>query len=215
MSQVLTKRDVLSDAVWKCVEEMYRFAQPPVMDLKLAIEEFSKDDKETQRKYPFYSRYYLSQENYNEIKDMYMDAYSIVNPFKDHMDTAIEYLRDGGTKDKWIEGYTDKDGFKTPGHRGYEKVPSIKDQIRDILGDTNDELVDKLTTAVLDTLTECKNFYNYNRHECAFIMGVGDISPTSNKDSVIEYWKYKGYDIEIKDRKYRDDEEEDIEEEDL
>lgn len=219
--ELITKCDVVTQAVNECIDRLYAKAQPsiPVGGLKDAVAAFKKEPKEMQTKYPFYSRYYIPNDLYNEICEMYMSAYKIVNPFKDHMDTAIEYLRDGGTKDKWVEGYVDKDGFKTPGYRGYEKVPSIGKQIEEILVNYNFkmgnkfnkdfcDLRDDLIKAVLDSLTECKNFYNPNRDEIAFRFNVGDVSPTTNIESAREYWATKDPSVVIKEKKYDPDEDE-------
>lgn len=217
MKRFITRRDIIVEAIEKCLAEMYKYAQPPVTNLKEALENFSKEPKELQRKYPFYSRYYISQEEHNEFIEMYLNAYNIINPFKDHMDTLREYLEKGGSKDKYIEAYTDEYGYH-PGYRGYEKVPpiavhieklimdhpSMKDNIMDEIIDMRDKVIEK----VFELITECKNFYNANRYECAFRMDVGNISPTSNKDTVIEYWKTQGVDLEIKDRVYDEDEDE-------
>ena len=52
---------------------------------------------------------------------------------------------------------------------------------------------------VLDLISKCKNFYIRNGDENTFRINVMNSSPTSNKQTVIDYWKSQGKDIEIKD----------------
>jgi hypothetical protein len=50
----------------------------------------------------------------------------------------------------------------------------------------------------LNTITNCKEFYRFDREEADFSCSVAlGASPTSNKETVIEYWKSQGKDIEI------------------
>ena len=213
--ELITRRDVITQAIDECIDRLYAEAQPsiPLGSLQDAIKAFKEEPKETQTKYPFYSRYYIPNDLYNEICEMYMSAYTIINPFKDHMDTVRDYLKDGGHKDKYI---TPEDG--SPGYRGYEEVPSFEKQFRVIMEEAfgnnwednqNAKYVfDKAKDKVFELIDECKNFYNPNRDEVAFRFNVGDVSPTTNIEHAREYWASKDPTVVIKEKKYDPDEDE-------
>ena len=56
----------------------------------------------------------------------------------------------------------------------------------------------EITETVLNTITNCKEFYRFDREESDFNCSVAlGASPTSNKETVIEYWKSQGKNIEI------------------
>ena len=53
----------------------------------------------------------------------------------------------------------------------------------------------------MNTIITCKEFYHFDREETDFNYSVAlGASPTSNKETVIEYWKSQGKDIEIIER---------------
>ena len=66
---MISREDVLKEALHKCFVEMYRWAQPSI-DLDELIKNGFKDNE----KDPLYSRHYLSQDNFNYIRDTYMNA---------------------------------------------------------------------------------------------------------------------------------------------
>ncbi len=180
---------VLERAVHECYKEMYAKAQPPAdWDEILTKAERGEEDKN----FPFYRQHYLSQEEYTDIIESYIYAYHIRRNTKAHMDLVKDYFVNGGTKDKYIEAHEDE---YHPGYRGYEKTPKLKDVI-------GKEATDK----VLELLENCTNFYGNEHEECGFRFTVMDCSPTSNKQDVIDYWKSKGVDIEIKEYNPYEDE---------
>ena len=131
----------------------------------------------------------------------YIDAYNIKSTWKSNIELLEQYLSEGGTKDKYIESRTDEDGHYHPGYRGYEKVAPIKDQIQEIIkneiGDECTECGNKIYEAVMNTISDCKEFYRFDREENDFNYSVAlGPSPCSNKDTVKEYWKEQGIDIE-------------------
>lgn len=177
------KLDILSEAIERCLDEMYRYAQPSITFEEL--KELSKKEfEETGKPQPVHERYYLSPEEYKVIEEKYLDAYNLIDKFKDHCDLIIRDMKEGCSKDKWIEG---KDGF--PGHRGYKKVPSLDNEI----GEEN-------LNKVIDFIEMRKNFYRINKDEQRFRFSVMNYSPYSNKEAVINYWKSKGIDLKIEDR---------------
>lgn len=177
------KLDILQEAIERCLDEMYRYSQPSIT-LK-ELEELSKKEMEEKGKpQPVHERFYLSQKEYETIIDKYLDAYNLRDPFKYHCDLIISDMENGCSKDKYIEG---ENGF--PGYRGYEKVPSLDNEI-------GKENLDK----VVDFIKMRRDFYRTNRNADKFRFTVMNYSPYSNKQKVIDYWKSQGKDIEIEDR---------------
>lgn len=187
----MNRIDVLEQAVYECYKEMYRKAQPSIdFDEILQAAKEGKEDK----KFPFYRQHYLSSEEYTDIVESYIYAYHIRRNTKDHMELVRDYFVNGGTKDKYIDAHTDEYGYH-PGYRGYEKTPKLIDLIGE-----------EATNKVLELLDDCINFYGTEHEECRFRFSVMDCSPTSNKQEVIDYWKSKGVDLEIKEYNSYEDE---------
>lgn len=173
----MNRSDLLSKAINECLQEMYSKAQPPMDFNELnrkceAKEEYDKD---------YWSHHYLPQNEYEDILESYMDTYNIKCQWKDHSQIMINYLMEGGTKDKWIEGHTGEDGFKYPGHRGYENTPKISD----LIGVDNAEKVREL-------METCKNFYRFDREENQFRFTISNYAPSICKERVMEYWEKDG-----------------------
>lgn len=200
MNNCITRENILAQAVDACYEELYKRAQPSA-DFKKLMDQFKIDRK------PFYQNYYLSSEELEYVVEKYIIAYGMEDPWDCHFDLLKDNLREGGTKDKWIPEKVDENGFKHPGYRGYEQYPSLKNQICSILessflSDTTiNELTDKITNKVFDLINTVQNFYNHDRerNNFTYTMYLG-ASPNSNLESVKEYWKSQGVDIEIEER---------------
>jgi hypothetical protein len=68
----LSRRDILQKAYDECMTEMYAKAQPSadynkiIEDLRNGVSDDSQDD-------PIYQRHYLSHEEFNYIKDKYIE----------------------------------------------------------------------------------------------------------------------------------------------
>jgi hypothetical protein len=127
---MLDRKEILERAYHDCMAEMYANAQPPG-DYDWYLEDakagrIGKDEC-------VYERHYLSQEEFEHIRDKYMDAYGIKEHWRPDIEVLEDYLNNGGTKDKYIPERVDEDGFRHPGYRGYEKVKPIKEQIREII----------------------------------------------------------------------------------
>ena len=203
---MLDRQKILDEAYERCMEEMYLKAQPSVSYKKLiegVINGTIVDSRET----PLYERYYLSHEEFKYILDKYIKAYRIQEEWHSNIELLEKYLNEGGTKDKYIESHTDENGNYHPGYRGFEYVKPIKKQIidflqRNITADYNiNQLSEDITKIVMESIRNCKEFYIFNREESSFSASVAlGASPTSNPDSVKEYWKSQGSDINIEER---------------
>jgi hypothetical protein len=198
---MLDRDQVINKAYIECMAEMYAKAQPSADYYQLLEDakngKIDKDEK-------VYERHYLSYEEFIHIRDKYVKAYGLQETWKSNIEVLEDYLINGGTKDKYIESRTDALGHYHPGYRGYEKVAPIATQIQEILkteigeGNVADKISNKITETVLNTITNCKEFYRFDREEADFNCSVAlGASPTSNKETVIEYWKSQGKDIEI------------------
>ena len=202
---MLDRDQVIRKAYNECMAEMYAKAQPSADYYQLLEDakngKIGKDEK-------VYERHYLSYEEFIHIRDKYIKAYGLQATWKSNIEVLEDYLINGGTKDKYIQSRTDEDGHYHPGYRGYEKVKPIKEQIENVLNGvfasgevsafTKDAIRDKIVEIVMKTISDCKEFYRFDREEadfsCAIALGA---SPTSSKETVIEYWKSQGKDIEI------------------
>ena len=203
---MLNRDKILDEAFERCMEEMYLRAQPSV-SYKELVEGVKNGTIEDSKTNPIYDRYYLSHEEFKYILDKYIKAYRIQEEWHSNIELLEKYLTEGGTKDKYIKAHTDEDGNYHPGYRGYEKVPSLKNQIIDFLkrNVTADyditQLGEDITKIAMDNINDCKEFYRFNREENSFSTSIAlGASPTSNPDSVKEYWKSQGIDIEIEER---------------
>jgi hypothetical protein len=196
---MITRRAHLWKGVEECLDKMYRASQPSITWNELC--EKAKQDKEKGEEHFYWEEHYLSQEEYDEIYNEYADAYRAVNEWKDNCDTVIKYLTDGGLKDKWIE----RDGDK-PGYRGYENVPSISRQIYSILNEYemyDEDMHNELTKAVLETIKTCRDFYRFDRDAEKFMFNIMNYAPSTNIESVREF--YKDTDVVIKERVYNEE----------
>lgn len=176
-----THDGVFADIIRKCYKEMYANAQPPVdYDELIELAKAGKEDKQ----HPFYTQHYLSAEEYKYILEKYVESYRIKSDWHDHVDTIIDWF-DEPIVDKYIEENDDE-----PGYRSYENLtPLIK-----LIGEES-------FNVVIDYINKAKNFYKFGRNlESSFNWAIMQCSPTSNKQTVIDYWKTKGVELEIKDR---------------
>lgn len=206
---MLDRDEILKEAYHKCMAEMYAKAQPSADYYRLLENakngKIGNDEK-------VYERYYLSHEEFKHILGKYKDAYNIRSHWEDDIEVLERYIKEGGSKDKYIEAHTDEKGNYHPGHRGYEKVAPLRKQLSEIFYNSDvyaflemeagsEELIDNLYSKVTDIIDTCKNFYKFDREESSFDCSVAlGPSPCSNKDTVIEYWKSQGIDIKIEER---------------
>lgn len=172
----MNRRDVIERAIEECLTELYSRAQPSI-----SLDKLKKLCKEEPDKH-WYDYFYLNQKETEAIIEDYIIAYRIKNEFHDDMDTVRRYLRDGGTKDKYIKP---KDG--SPGYRGYENTPKLSDLIGE-----------EAAQQALNLIDECDKFYQPNREESGFRFNVMNLAPNCNIKTVRE----NNPDITIYDRKY-------------
>lgn len=190
---------VIEQAFHDCMKEMYAKAQPS-LDYDLATEQIKSGEMVDTKEDPVYGRHYLSHDEFKYILDKYIDGYNIKSKWLDYVGVVEKYLTKGGTKDKYIE----RDG-DNPGYRGYEEVAPIREQIQNILkestGNDSDELTNKIVECVLNTISDCKKFYKFDKENLQFSMSVAlGHSPSSSLEKVQKYWDDKGVDIKIVER---------------
>lgn len=192
----MTRHDILVRALDECYTEMYQKAQPSA-DWNTIIEEFSKESDEMKKKYPLYSRYYLSQEETRDIEDHYTEIYRINNPFRYNIELFQDYLTNGGSRDVYRDAHTDEDGHYHPGYRDYEKVIPIKEDLVKLIGA---EKADEVINLYNQRIKWCRDFYGTQREQCSFLMSL-HASPNTNAEQVKKYWKeVHNLDIEIDER---------------
>lgn len=151
----------------KCLDELYKAAQPSI-----TFDEFIKLSKENPD-IPIYKHYYLSDNETKYIIDKYAELYRLNSNFKKHCELLINDIINGCHKDKYIKP---EDG--SPGYRGYEKVPPLKEVI-------GEEAADK----VVEFIENRRDYYRFETKEENFKFHIYNIAPNSNKEEVIKYWE--------------------------
>lgn len=227
---MITRRDVLADAIDKCTRELYSLAQPKVnyddfieenkIYLKKEKEYYSlpKDNRLPYHEYMGpkpYEFYYLPREIFKEIADSYVEAYKFND--KQELLDIIQVLKDYCKEpivDEWIEGNADESG-----HRGYKHPDNLEKELYQTLKEYFDDsetdpnaVAKELQNKFFEFLDMASNFFNWNGYLNAFNTHVylGG-TPSSNKESVIENWKrYRNTDIEIDESKYNEEDDDDL-----
>lgn len=173
-NKLVERKDILSEAIHKCIKCMYKWSQPSI-DIDELIASGFKDSQEN----PLYKRHYLAFDNFIYIRDIYKEAYGITDEWDNTFDTLIKYLVNGGVEDYYKPATKDR-----PGYRDYKEVPSLESRI----GKENTEIC-------LEHINKCKNFFKYHSNEINsfdFTVSLGVGSPNSNKEAVTEYWQNHG-----------------------
>lgn len=198
---MLDRKEILERAYHECMTEMYAKSQPSA-DYNQLLEDakngkIGKDER-------VYERYYLSHEEFKHILGKYKEAYNIKSHWIDDIEVLERYIKEGGSKDKYIEAHTDEKGNYHPGYRSYEKVKPIKEQLSDVLEEYSlydENMHNKLYDTVTNIIDTCKNFYRFDREESSFDCSVAlGPSPNSCAEAVIQYWAHQGVDIKIEER---------------
>lgn len=201
----MTRSEIIDKAIIDCLDEMYRKSQPSI-----TWEEVTAQAKENPNRH-IWQEHYLPQHLYLNIQEKYMRMYRLQEEWSSNIEVLENYLKEGGTKDKYIEACTDENGNYHPGYRGYENVPPIARQIQTILeeqleqGTRAESLKNLIVDAVMNTINDCKEFYKFDREELSFRMNVSNYSPNSNIEAVREF--YKDTDIVINEIEEKDEEE--------
>ena len=200
---MINKRDILSKAIYECLIECYRWAQPSI-DADKLIKENKIQEHPNDR---FFERYYLSHENFKYIQETYVNAYKIKSNWEDHVDLLVKYIT---SKDSKKDVYIPRDGDK-PGYRGYEPIVPLNNIILNYLRDyiikdkcqISESDSEVLQEHILHLIDTCKKFYNVDPDYNTFLINTAlGWSPTSNKEQVEKYWREHGRpDFTIKDFK--------------
>lgn len=204
--ELVDRSDVIEKAIIDCLDEMYRRSQPSI-----TWEEIQKQVKEDRDRH-IWREHYLPQWLYKNIQNKYVRMYRLQEEWSTSVGLVESYLLEGGTKDKYIEAYTDEHGNYHPGCRGYEDVKPIKEQIEQILteqletGSRADSIKEQIVKAVMDSISDCKNFYHHDRDYMQFSFNVSNYSPNSNIEAVREF--YKDTDIVINEIEMGEDDDE-------
>lgn len=195
---MLNRDNIIQRAVHECLEEMYAKAQPSA-DYKELIEKVKTGEIIDTHENPVYDRHYLSREEFEYIRNKYVDAYDFKPHWRDNIEWLERYLLEGGTKDKFIPETMEEDGSTHPGYRSYEKVKPLKEQLKDVIHD--DKQLNKVFDIVMNTIKGCKDYYRFDQGNEIFNYHVClGASPTSNKETVKKYWESQGKTIEFEDR---------------
>lgn len=221
----MTKDNVISDAIEKCLKELYTLVIPSI-----TWEEFEKECIEYSEKYKKweserkknkelenksrkecigpapYEFYYLPKEIMKEICESYVYAYELDRHqnLLDIIEILKNYCKDP-VVDKYVNDWTDETGIHHPGYRGYDHPDNLEKELEKILHNTSTvRLIQEKFFEFLDMAGE---FFNWNRDlntfNCSVYLGP---SPNSNKEAVIENWKkYRNQDIEIDEEQIKKD----------
>lgn len=201
MENIQHRDDLFEKAYHDCMHELYAKAQPEA-DYDNLIEEYksgkiSKDER-------IYDRHYISFDEYNYIVNKYIDIYGFKKKWNEYVEVVEEYLDKGGIKDKYIpDQYNENGELINTGHRSYEDVPPIKDQILQYLSKHTESVIkeglaEDITNIVMNDIKTCKDFYHFDREEEKFRMNIAlGASPTSSKETVINWWK-ENYNVDVK-----------------
>lgn len=179
---MITRSDVLREAIIRCTKELYENAQPHV-----EWEDFVKQNKEWTEGSPKpFEFYYLPEKVFRDIVDSYVHAYKIESSLGAHIDLLLGYFLD-----PIIDTYVKKDD--SPGYRGYEHIKPLGD----LIGADN-------LAYVYDYANKAREFYSYNADLNNFNISIYlGATPNSNKEAVIQNWKkYRNTDIVIDDSAY-------------
>lgn len=195
---MLDRDVIIKRAIDECFEEMYLKAQPSA-NYKEMIENVKSGEIQDSESNPVYERHYLSQEEFEYIRNKYVEAYGFKPHWREDIEMLEEYLNKGGNKDFFVPTTMEEDGSIHPGYRSYEKVKPLKEQLADII--KNDDKLNKVMDIIMNTINECKDYYRFDQTQEIFNFHVClGASPSGNKKKVKEYYESKGKSIEIEDR---------------
>ena len=164
------------EAMWAAVEdtleEMYHYSFPSV-SWKQRLQD-KKDGKDVDM--DLISHHYLPHELYKSILEMAKRNYSYEPFFQDYTEHLTQFLLEGGYG-------ADPDN---PGKDNNKQHPSIKEEI----GEEAFEILKKRLKAYSD-------FYRFDHQRWKFDYTVMNYSPNCNRQTVIDYWKSQGVELNI------------------
>lgn len=182
----MDRKDILRECYERCLIEMYEKSQPKGDYMKYVDMakkgEITKDDL-------IYNRHYLNETQFNYIANKYKEAYRCTNEWESNCDFLIKCFEEGGFKTVYKPDMT---GEKV---RTAEKTSCLKD----LIGEENAE-------KVITLIKELRDFYRFDNDEAKFNWNIYlGPSPTSNAETVKEYWKSQGVDLEIDETELTED----------
>ena len=168
---VIGREDVISDAVNKCLDKMFRASYPSI-----TLEQYKKKHKglseEERGEMRFFEAHYLPHNIYKAIEEDFINAYEFKSPLPDVIDILKGYFK-APVVDVWVE---DKD-IPGLGRRSYEHPEPMSEEGY------------KEAEKFLDMANE---FYNWNRDLNMFCFNVSNYSPCSNRETVEHWWHEHG-----------------------
>lgn len=169
----------MKKAVEDCLEEMFQKSQPKASYFdyveKVKRGEISKDEK-------IFERHYLNETQFNYIAEKYKKAYRLKRTWAPNIKFLLDCLKEGGYKTVYKPLVDGGEPVRTA-----EKTPSLES----IIGTAK-------AKEVFELIKNLRDFYRFDRDEEIFDFNVYlGCSPTSNEETVKNYWKSQGVDIEI------------------
>lgn len=191
---MLTRQDIIQEAYDACMREMYAKAQPSA-DYDAIVAGVKNGTIQDSDKDPVYTHYYLSQEEFIHIRDKYIKAYGMEKKWNSYVGIIETYLKGGGHRDVYVNNR--KKLICVP-HIKEAFTEEIYDNFGNIMGEDTEKLSEILLNKVLEYVQWCRDFYRVDLEADSFSACVAlGASPTSYPDTVIEYWKKHGVDIDI------------------
>ena len=168
---VISHDDVLSDAIDKCLDLMYRASYPSITLEEYKNQYKGMETEKEKRESKLYESHYLPWKAYKAIEEDFVEAYELKPQLPEIIDILKGYFKKP-IVDKWIDG---KDG--NPGHRGYEHPEPM-----------DEETYEK----VCKFLDMANGFYSWNRDINTFYFNISNYSPCSNRETVEKWWHEHG-----------------------
>lgn len=166
-----TRKQFIEKCINECLEVMFKYSYPSI-SYKECLERIKLDNK----KESIYDKHYLPDRLYKEIVEHFCDVYGFKYYYKDSINRLLDCFENGGYKDVYV-----KDENETIGHREAKQTPTLNE----LIGEDKAKLV-------IELIGNYKNFYRFDTIDRdKFCFNVMNFSPTSNRTSVIEYWKDK------------------------
>lgn len=191
---MLDRRQVIQQAYTECMREMYAKAQPSA-DYDAIVVGIKDGTIQDSDKDPVYARHYLSQDEFKYILDKYIKAYGMEQKWNGYVGIIETYLKGGGHREVYANNR--KELICVP-HIKKAFTEEIYDNFGNIMGEDTEKLSEILSNKVLEYVQWCRDFYRVDREADSFSASVAfGASPTSNPDTVIEYWAKRGIDIDI------------------
>jgi len=184
---MLDRDKIIQEAIERCLEEMYQKSQPHASYYDYVAKakkgEINKNEK-------IFERHYLCKTQFEYILKKYIKAYRLQDEWKSNIDFLTDCLKNGGYKTVYKPLIEGGEPCRTS-----EKMSPIKD----IIGEEN-------TNKLLEYIEVIRNFYHFDHEEEIFNFRIClGVSPSSNAETVKDYWKSQGVDIQIDETELTED----------